>query len=115
MRIVFLGACLSVALGLGLREPPSQAEAQGRQCDLNSEGTDPLVCKEGRCRRQCAEDRDCPVGLNLVCKMVPQKDPRTGRRTGKQYGKCVAAAPRGAPCVNAGDCSSRTCTAGTCR
>jgi hypothetical protein len=101
-------------LALGVTEPATQARRPGDQCALNSECADPLVCKDGRCRQECAEDRDCPVGLNLVCTMRPQKD-AAGRPTGKQYGKCVSAAPAGAPCVNPTDCMSRSCTAGTCR
>lgn len=34
----------------------------GRSCTLNSDCTDPLSCKFGKCHRQCAETRDCSTG-----------------------------------------------------
>jgi hypothetical protein len=106
-RRLLLAASVVALTALALQQPPSPAEGQGRQCDLNSECMDPLVCRWGNCRQQCAEDRDCPAGLDLVCRKV--------RRSGKEYGACVADGPRGTPCVNAGDCTSRRCSDGTCR
>ncbi|HJL20402.1 MAG TPA: Dickkopf N-terminal cysteine-rich domain-containing protein [Sandaracinaceae bacterium LLY-WYZ-13_1] len=38
----------------------------GTQCDLNSDCDAPLVCRWGRCRRECAVDRDCALGFDCL-------------------------------------------------
>ena len=38
----------------------------GQQCDLNTGCDTPLVCRYGRCRVECADLRDCPVGALCV-------------------------------------------------
>jgi hypothetical protein len=51
---LLLGACLP-------RRGPL-----GEQCELSSECDTPLVCSLGRCRRECASTRDCPIGALCV-------------------------------------------------
>jgi alpha-tubulin suppressor-like RCC1 family protein len=60
---VALTVCLSVALTAGCEVAPRRL---GEQCDLNSDCTEPLVCRIGRCRRECATVRDCPPGQLCV-------------------------------------------------
>ncbi len=58
-----LPACLLVAsllvCGCAEEEP---LLTLGAQCDLTSECEAPLVCRIGRCRRECATVRDCSIG-----------------------------------------------------
>lgn len=47
-----LGACAISSYGL----------SQGSECELTSDCDAPLVCRIGRCRRECATSRDCAAG-----------------------------------------------------
>lgn len=38
----------------------------GAQCVRNTECTAPLVCQLGRCRAECRENRDCPIGARCL-------------------------------------------------
>jgi hypothetical protein len=40
--------------------------AVGEQCELNSDCDAPLVCRFGRCRRECELDRDCALGFDCL-------------------------------------------------
>jgi hypothetical protein len=40
--------------------------ARGEQCGLTSDCDAPLVCRLGKCRIDCATNRDCALGLNCV-------------------------------------------------
>lgn len=38
----------------------------GGQCELTSECEAPLICRLGRCRKECLASRDCALGLRCV-------------------------------------------------
>ena len=104
LAILVLGSLTAGALLFPA--PVASARGISDQCDVNSECADPLVCRYGRCREECKQDRDCPVGLDLMCTKVP------GR--GGRFGKCVPK-PSSTPCVKNADCNSNSCQAGRCR
>jgi alpha-tubulin suppressor-like RCC1 family protein len=80
--------------------PTPAGSALGLACDLSSECDDPLVCRMGRCRRQCATLRDCPYGSRCV---IDQDG----------LGACLLDDER--TCVRASDCPEPlACTGGQC-
>ncbi|MBC7767877.1 MAG: hypothetical protein H7124_03750 [Phycisphaerales bacterium] len=74
----------------------------GLACTRDSECTSPLVCRSGRCRSECAENRDCGVGRHCTVNPVG-------------IGRCEVDQPSGplppdaAYCVSARDCTSGAC------
>jgi len=59
-RLVVLLVATAAAATPGCTGDPASL-GLGEQCDLNSECEAPLVCRLGRCRRECATLRDCPI------------------------------------------------------
>jgi hypothetical protein len=47
-------------------EEEKAADELSKQCTLNSECNDPLVCAFQRCHEQCSVSRDCPPGQRCV-------------------------------------------------
>jgi len=59
-------ASLLVLIGLAAGCGEERPRVTGQGCDLTSECEDPLVCRLGRCRKECASRRDCAAGLRCV-------------------------------------------------
>ncbi len=59
MRSAALALALVGCVGAG-------KQAAGEACGLNSECAAPLVCRLTRCRTECFETRDCPLGAGCV-------------------------------------------------
>ncbi len=59
-----ISACVWVLLATGCAARPSFDP--GDECELNTECAAHLVCRLGRCRVECREERDCPIGLECV-------------------------------------------------
>lgn len=38
----------------------------GRACERSGECPAPLVCRNGRCREECVEHRDCPLDARCI-------------------------------------------------
>ncbi len=109
-------AARSMALGL-LLIGSSCVEAPrslGTQCDLASDCQAPLVCRLGRCRRECGTVRDCAIGTQCVtdpdglgaCQLEAET-----RCTGD--GECPAPLVcRESQCVNECEDATRDCPPG---
>ncbi|HJL19840.1 MAG TPA: Dickkopf N-terminal cysteine-rich domain-containing protein [Sandaracinaceae bacterium LLY-WYZ-13_1] len=95
-RILVLLAAWTGVLG-GCVEAPRPL---GEQCDRTTDCDTPLVCRLGRCRRECGNVRDCPV--DAVC--VP---------TNEGSGACLL--PEETRCALASDCPDPlVCRGGRC-
>ncbi len=71
----------------------------GGSCSLNTDCAEPLVCGLERCRRQCADSRDC--GAGLMCLQIGE----TG----------VCQLPEESHCAISSDCTrGLACRFGTC-
>lgn len=88
---------LALALVLLACEPAVQL---GARCTRNQECTAPLVCGFGRCRAECVEHRDCPIGA--LCLLDPGAQ---GSCSLADDGSCSAAAP----CVGGLSCIDGAC------
>ncbi|HJL02064.1 MAG TPA: hypothetical protein RMH85_17390 [Polyangiaceae bacterium LLY-WYZ-15_(1-7)] len=60
-------ACVACLLCFACASPP---EPLGAQCDRNVDCQTPFVCSLGRCRVECANQRDCPIGS--ICLVDPE-------------------------------------------
>ncbi|MBX3251443.1 MAG: hypothetical protein KF901_29970 [Myxococcales bacterium] len=91
---------LPLALGLVSCAPSAGRAPLGAQCELTTECDDPLVCRLGRCRRECETIRDCPFLSRCV-------------RDGAGLGACLL--DDEASCALASDCPSPlVCAASRC-
>lgn len=106
--VVVFGAC-------GTKAPLNP----GASCVLNSDCTDPLSCKFGKCHRQCNETRDCAAGERCV------KVDGVGVCASAAGLACATGCPSplicgpgdqcGSVCAVEGDClANQTCLASVC-
>lgn len=58
-------ACVLLAATAGCGDS-EKLPSMGGSCTLNSDCTDPLSCKFGRCHKQCNADRDCDLSQRCV-------------------------------------------------
>jgi hypothetical protein len=66
LRVVLVGFCLGVVLGVACGGGGSKPPATGAVCLMNSQCNNPLSCTFGRCHAACMETRDCPTGQRCV-------------------------------------------------
>ena len=62
---LLISICLT-AIAAASCSGSSQSPNLGGLCTLDSDCTNPLVCKFATCHQQCAESRDCPTGQHCV-------------------------------------------------
>lgn len=98
------------------------AAATGASCSRPSDCATPLVCTLGRCRAECRDGRDCPVGARClasgrsagdlgVCSFEDENHCDT--RVCPAPLTCVADECR-TGCADALECIARQCVAGSC-